>query len=131
MNKRVDPLHIPYAELVVHDPRDGKELYILNKKLLDQQNAWSNLDQIKQLHKERINIYRCMHSADEEGLLLMLDADCTRLEFELQKLWEFKEDIKFHRFWDRPKCSCPSSDNNDRYPNGTYIIADNCILHGK
>lgn len=131
MKKYRDCLHIPTAELIVYD-QYGNEKSIVNKRLLDQQNAWSNLEKIKAKHYERILIYTEMENIKRDNKLLRLyDELCTELEFELQGLWKFDRDINFHMFWQRPQCSCPKLDNQDRYPHGHYIINDECPLHGR
>lgn len=124
-----DPLHIPSAQLVVW--HKGKETILLNKRLLDQQNCWTNLDKIKALHSERLHLCDDMIKVKSKILLKAMDRRYTELEFKLQKLWGFPLDSKFHRFWDRPKCQCPKMDNDDAYPSGYYVIAGNCPLHGQ
>lgn len=122
-----DKLHVPSAELVV--THDGKEMHLINKKLLDQQMCWNNLDKIKKLHEERYLLYDAMRQEDDPKLLRELDAECQELEYELQELWNFGKDSKFVKFWIRPKCECPKMDNEDAYPYGHYIISGNCPLH--
>lgn len=121
-----DPLHIPSARLVVW--HKGKETILINKRLLDMQNCWENLETIKELHSEKLHIYDEMNETDDPGLLLLFDALLTNIEFELQALWKFTQDINFHRFWERPKCTCPKLDNIDNYPY-RQIISGDCPLH--
>lgn len=58
------------------------------------------------------------------------DKLCTGIEFELQELWGFPMDIKYHKFWERPRCKCCKMDNEERAGTGYYIINENCPLHG-
>jgi hypothetical protein len=67
---------------------------------------------------------------EDEVLLRSFAKDLELAEFELQKLWGFPEDSKFHRFWHTPKCTCPKLDNDDNYPSGYYSINLQCKLHG-
>lgn len=53
-----------------------------------------------------------------------------RNELLLQRLWKFKYNPSYIRFWDFPGCNCPVSDNEDRYPHGNYIISSKCMVHG-
>ena len=122
-----DPLHVPSANLVIW--HKGREHSILNKRLLDRQNCWENLEAIKDLHRERLELFDEMQTETDSGLLLMYNALCDVIEFELQELWKFPQDANYHRFWERPKCTCPKFDNIDFYPYRRVISGD-CVLHG-
>lgn len=52
-------------------------------------------------------------------------------ELLLQKLWKFKVDENYIRFWEFPYCTCPKMDNEDRYPTGHYIVHGDCPVHGE
>lgn len=159
-----DPLHVSYVTLTIFHEPSGKGL-ILNKGLLDRQNCWENLDLIKELHYERLELEAMMAKSisEKEAYLDLVEGACdkmmshdlisacnkaiekelnqyndflmfcnayyTLIEFELQKAWGFSQDKNFHRFWNRPGCSCPTMDNDDRYPYGSYIITGGCSLH--
>lgn len=53
----------------------------------------------------------------------------TEIQFKLQRAWGFKEDVNMHKFWTMKGCSCPVSDNEDRYPSKSYIYSNNCCVH--
>lgn len=125
---RKDPLHVPSAELVVW--HKGKEALLLNKRLLDQQICWDNLEEIKKLHKERLELEDKMREESDQHKLIAMDEEYTQLEFKLQDAWKFSRDKNFHRFWNRPKCECPKLDNEDAYPHGRYVVTGGCPLHG-
>lgn len=103
---------------------------MINEKLLNKMGAVSKLDQIKKIHYEILVVEDEMKNTDDELLLMMFDALYTQLEFELQEAWGFPQDINCHRFWWRPKCTCPKTDNDDNYPHGRYVINRGCVLHG-
>ena len=103
---------------------------MLNKQLLDSQNAWGNLIIIKDLHGQLLEVYDKMSRARSEKSLRKYDKMCTELEFKLQDAWGFGRDANYHRFWNRPKCGCPKLDNEDAYPTGYYVINHSCKLHG-
>lgn len=128
MSNCKDPLHIPSAKLVVYHPFTGEEVLILNKALLDQQNCWTNLENIKRLHEDRL---RLEYLVEESSTPYIYNEDWTQTQFDLQDAWGFPRDEKYHRFWDRPLCKCPKMDNDDRWPTGNYIISDDCPLNGK
>lgn len=122
-----DPLHIPYTSMTVY--YDGQAIYMMNKQLLDQQNAWHNLDLIIETHWLKLVIYDMMLDTEDPKLLKSLAKDLTEIEYELQKLWGFPLDANYHKFWEYPKCECPVMDNEDRYPH-SRIMNLNCPLHG-
>lgn len=123
-----DPLHVPRANLIV--THKGREVLLLNKRLLDKQNCWENLDKIKALHSERLHLNDMMYESEDKDFLALCDAYYTLIEFELQEAWGFSLNKKFHTFWERPQCKCPSIDNTDSYPYGYYVITVECPLHG-
>lgn len=122
-----DFLHITYDDLTIK--YNGKEIYMLSKALLDRQNCWDNLDEIKEIHWFKLVIFELIAETKSVSLLRSLAQDLTEIEYKLQELWGFKLDANYHRFWDVPKCRCPILDNCDRYPFGG-VISTTCPLHG-
>lgn len=118
-------LHVPSAKLVVM--YKGKEVMMLNKALLDQQNCWDNLNELKDLHSQRLALEDRLAEGKGDAKLL---SRWTLIQFALQKAWGFPEDAKFHRFWDMKGCECPKLDNSDRYPHGFYSMNMGCPIHG-
>lgn len=108
----------------------GKYRFKINMRLLAEQQAVENIEEIIKKHKERIDLFSFMEVEDNLTLLRKYDDLCTFLEYELQRLWKFPEDARYHRFWERPKCTCPKMDNMDSYPYMFYING-NCPLHGR
>lgn len=54
----------------------------------------------------------------------------TNLELELQKNWNFPQDILKHTWWNRFRnCSCPDWDNRERFGQEKIITCD-CVFHG-
>lgn len=137
-----DPLHIPSASYTLW--HNGKEALTLNKRLLDQQNCWTNVDKILELHSERLHLEDMMKEALDslynafseeppsyyQDFLMLCDAYYTQIEFELQEQWGFTIDANFHRPWYRPGCSCPRMDNEERYGTPYRVTSGDCILHG-
>ena len=99
-------------------------------RLLNTQDAWDNLDGIKDLHRTKLIIYQSIDNTDDKDELRSFSKQLTAIEFKLQELWGFPQDIKFHKFWDTPKCRCPRIDNEDSYPFGYYGVSGDCPLHG-
>ena len=124
----MNPIHIDPEHLEI--AFNGEYQFTLNKDLLDKHNAWENLELIKKLHQTRLFLYESMKATRNKILLKALDEECTDVEFKLQDAWDFPRDTKFHKFWLRPRCSCPELDNDDRYPTGHYVVVQSCILHG-
>lgn len=110
---------------------EGKDYVILNSKLIEKQNlSEAEIDKLLITHKERMMLHKFMEIEDNVFLLRQYDKLYTELEFKLQSLWKFNRDASKHRFWKRPKCSCPKLDNEDRYGTNFAIYSGNCILHG-
>lgn len=103
----------------------------LNKNLVKRQDCKENLELIKKLHQERIELETFMFLMEDKEELKEADKLYTDIEFRLQDAWKFPRDVKFHRFWDRPKCKCPKMDNEDSYPTGYSVINGKCKLHGE
>lgn len=123
-----DPLHVPTGNLIVF--YEGLPKVMLNKFLLDQQNCWTNLDAICEVHWLKLMFNDLIAHTNDPVELKELAKDITECEFELQRLWGFPEDIKFHKFWETNCCICPKLDNQDAYPFGYYVINHECQLHG-
>jgi hypothetical protein len=87
------------------------------------------ISQIDTLHEQRESLHLLMQDASLE-LLPLMDDVCRSIEFELQDAWHFPRDMNYHRFWDRPRCTCPKIDNEDNWPHGYYTIVTSCPLHG-
>lgn len=108
---------------------------VINEKLVKQQkiNA-ETLEQIKAVHESRLMLFDIMENTPintvrDNDFLVKCDRTVDHLESILQFLWGFPQDKRYIRFWERPRCSCPKLDNEDRYPTGYYIISEDCILH--
>ncbi len=109
---------------------EGKKVFMLNKQLMEKQDCLENLETIKAKHVERLGIHEKMKKTRSKESLHLLDIQYTQVEFDLQELWKFRKDRKFHRFWNRPQCGCPTMDNEDAYPTGYYVISGGCKIHG-
>jgi len=108
----------------------GKRGIVINSNLLDSQDCWDNLESIKDCHRQKLEIYNAIEKEEDPEKLKEFPELLQNLEFELQELWGFPKNAKFHRFWDTETCECPKMDNNDAYPSGRYVISGNCPLHG-
>lgn len=124
---REDALHIPYTKLVVK--YKGKEVILLNKAFIDQQNCWENLEELKKVYVCKLEVYDLIRETQNSKKLKKLTGELTEIDFKLQELFKFPRDANYHRIWEYPKCGCPVMDNKDRYPYG-HIIDAGCPLHG-
>jgi hypothetical protein len=121
-----DPLHFTVDQLTA---AHGKSAVVLNKALLDKQNAWASLEKILWAHELKLIIIEMIEETSNIFEIRDLGKDLTEIEFHLQKLWGFKQEKRYHRFWYYPKCMCPKMDNDDRYPYESYIVKKGCPLH--
>jgi hypothetical protein len=130
MKKTIDEIN-KSGECQVHHPVTGDVVYILNPFMLNQYDAWHNLDALKDMHTLKLVIYLDIEQETDPKRLKQLDLDLQEIEFELQDLWGFPRDARYHKFWLRPKCTCPKLDNEDAYPTGFYTTNQECPIHGK
>jgi hypothetical protein len=110
---------------------DGRPRLVISSKLLDKQQAWDRLDDIKALHVERLELEQFMEVESDPFILKQYNKLYTDIEFRLQDAWGFPRDANYHRFWRRPKCLCPQYDNDDSYGTGYSYITASCPLHGR
>lgn len=106
----------------------------MNTRLVKQQRLSKEDEQrIINLHIRKQDLFKEMERATligDKDELKTLDTLVTDLEFVLQDAWRFPRDIKFHKFWERPGCSCPKMDNEDAWPTGYYVRIGDCLIHG-
>ena len=105
----------------------------LNSNLIKSQNIDDErLEQLKKMHIAKYLFFEFVKRIPNEQTKLI--KECAKvweqMEFDLQKLWGFEEDNKFHRFWDFPKCSCPVMDNEDRIGVSERVYLSSCLVHG-
>lgn len=110
---------------------DGSPAYILNEGMMRHRGKLDNLDAIKMVHETKLEIYECIKYETDPRMLRSFANDIQLCEFELQRLWGFDEDARFHRFWETPKCECPKMDNEERYGTKYSAITLSCKLHGR
>lgn len=102
----------------------------LSPGFLDRQNAWSNLNKLKILHYQRLEIEHEMSETDDSDELRFLNAFWQENQFELQETWGFERNTHFHRFWTVPKCTCPKMDNEDNLGSKYSYMSGDCPVHG-
>ncbi len=84
---------------------------------------------ISSLHQQRQVIFEALQSGVFKPSK-RVNSILESIEESLQLQWFNKVDMKYYRFWDIPKCTCPKLDNSERYPYGNYIISESCKFHG-
>lgn len=99
---------------------------VKSKKLND-----SQVQVLKDLHVERLSIEEQMSATEDSKTLKELFSFWTQNQRELQAAWRFEPNNSFHRFWEVPKCSCPSIDNLERLGTSFKIVNNSCLVHGK
>jgi len=124
----MDDLNVSYSDLVFQV--NGKDAGMVSKELMDQNNCWSNLNEIKERTGFRFELLQQMKESDIETAKGLANAWLAN-EKELQKLWKFPKNDNYHKFWMLPHCECPNIDNNERHPHGSYVVYAHCPLHGE
>lgn len=88
-----------------------------------------NLDKLKLCLLEKIKIFDKIINSKRN--LKQYYKLLTDIEYNMQMLYGEKEDIKFHQFWETPKCTCPKIDNLEIYPSDNPIFNPKCPIHKK
>jgi hypothetical protein len=109
----------------------GKMVVVNSRLVANQGLDLDEVDKVNKLHKVRNCYLTLMENTDDDVELKRLSLFITQIDFQLQKLWKFKVDSAYHRFWELPKCQCPASDNLDTFGTGHRYINPNCKIHGK
>lgn len=122
-------------DIVYNDKRISR----LNGALVKRQGLSENdVAQLKRLHTLRHLQIDAMSSVKPRGgkfskaqviTLREMNNVIVELDFQLQDVWKFGRDAKFHRHWETPHCTCPKLDNRDSYPYQQYVAMD-CPIHG-
>lgn len=107
----------------------------INTHLLSSQGVWDNL---KLIVLARIEVYKVLELAEsyykhgrlnKENGKKLLDK-LTKCEYDLQRVWNFPEDIAYHSYqWRLVGCRCPSMDNRERLGTDSMIINVGCPYH--
>lgn len=107
---------------------DGNTYGLPLRLVIGQQVSKEEIEQIIVIHKQRHDLKKFLETVDDVELIGIIFNQLTRMEFDLQILWNFKPDSVYHRSWDWPKCTCPKLDNMDAFPFMQYY-SGGCPLH--
>lgn len=112
--------------------RNGKYVTSLNGRMAIAQGVNDDqLEGLKASHLLRRELFQLASERTDNSFALEMLAkvfDC--LEDEQQKLWNFKVDPNYHRFFDMPGCTCPKMDNAERLGTPYKIHSEDCPIHG-
>ena len=98
----------------------SKRQLILNARLISNQDLkQEEVDKIYKLHRVRNCYITLMEISSSKEDLRYLSRIIVQIDFQLQRLWKFKEDSSYHRFWELPHCSCEVN-----------YINTQCLVHG-
>ena len=95
----------------------------------DRLSIAKNLSKLKSCVKEKLKIFDIIENSNED--LQKYYKKLTDNEYNMQMLYGEEENIKYHRFWDTPKCTCPKIDNLELYPSDKPIFNKDCPIHKK
>jgi len=107
------------------------KLYSINNNLvIHQKVSPEDVKKIEKLQNIRSYFYDFIELSEDKEEIRRLVKFITQIEFQLQKLWNFKPDETMHRWFDVPKCSCPKMDNAGYLGTPYKTINPKCIIHG-
>lgn len=110
--------------------KNGKKFFLNKETLKKQKVSIKNILLLKKEYIKKFMIFEKMKATDNKKDLIELNKKVLKLEFKIQKLWNFPKDANFHRWFDVPKCSCPKSDNYLALGTKFRHINKNCPIHG-
>lgn len=99
-----------------------------------QQLSEDEVFKIEQLHYSRKLLHDAITQAIAAGnkpVARAIAKALPEIELELQKLWKFKQNTNYYKFWNVPGCQCAFLDNEDAFPSGHYVINLSCPIHGE
>jgi len=108
----------------------------INSKLAEERGvSIANQAKIEVRHTELDQIRKQMEQLDpsvgiDREQLKVLAESVTRIEYELQELWGFEKDSRYHWWFNLPHCTCPKMDNRERMGTSSQVMDYNCIYHG-
>jgi len=118
------------------DHMDSKDEYLVKYKKLKERIEPNlahkkNITALKGCMIEKLKIYNDIINSNKKTDLTPFYKKLTHIEYSLQSLYGDAEDIKFHKFWQTPKCTCPKIDNIEIYPSKNPIFDKKCPIHKK
>lgn len=117
------------SELLSRHLKAGK--IFLNPRFLSMRKAWDNIFEINHYFKTKLSIHEAMLMADNKYTLKTLETAWKSNEYKIQELFHFEKNSDFHRFWEMPKCACPSMDNQELWGTKQTIYSYDCPYHGE
>lgn len=109
----------------------NKPISKINEELFKKQKL-NKIDLCKLKHHYVIlhSLFEKAENTDSVEELKAIAEQVENTEYALQKIWKFKLDKNFHRYWFRiPKCQCPKVDNEERVGTEYRIISESCKIH--
>jgi hypothetical protein len=103
----------------------GISSFFINSK-----KAWSNVEKIKERFNYKYDLFALMEDTEDVAELRNFAEEVKENELVIQKLFHFKSDTNYFRFWEMPKCKCPWMDNQERWGTDYHIYRLDCPIHG-
>jgi len=115
-------------DVPVKHPRTS---YHLNPRLFDHQQAWENADALVAIHQQKLDLFDEIEHGDWDARLPLAAKRLEDIEYEMQRLWKFRQDARYHEWYLIPGCSCPKKENKALRNElaGFRIIATSCQFH--
>lgn len=110
---------------------NNKPILKLNGRLAERQNITKEqLENLKQLHADRILVEQQLEQAFRVEDTQMLFKEWTRINFLQQDCWNFPRDANWHPSHRLSKCSCGATMDNDERLGAPYrVVSSGCPIH--
>lgn len=110
---------------------NGEFITSLNQHLVIKQGLTAEeIELLKDTHVMRRIIFNAMEATDNATHLQRFAKVFEELEYCQQELWKFGANKGFHRWFEVPKCSCPTLDNLDCIGSEVDVVNLKCVIHG-
>lgn len=106
---------------------------MLNQLLVYKQNLTDDeIAEIQRLHQTMAALFQVLKDTDDELLIKNSALIVESIEYNMQRVWKFKQDRNFHSWWYKtPGCNCPKLDNEDYVGTPYRVFNKECVIHGK
>ena len=120
----------PFSEEDLTVYLNNKPILKLNGRLAERQKITKEqLENLKQLHADRILIEQQLDQAHRQEDITFLFREWTKIQRQLQANWNFEVNDNFHPSHRLPHCSCGKLDNDDRLGTPYKVVTRGCPIH--
>ena len=109
----------------------GEDDMWYNEELATKQNCSDEQKaRLDELYEELHRLFASAMKEEDKSKMSAYSPIIERIEYDLQKNWNFPQNSSFHRYWCLvPGCTCPKMDNQDRFGTRFRVYDADCPVH--